>query len=202
MTMLFPRTSRWIELLLVLAFASLACSLTQGATGGVQPPATPVPFQATPSPPTGDSVEQPEVGEGGGVSAERQDLATFEALVRDAVIQRDQEALAGLMGDPFSIARWQSEGMSMSPAEAAEELVMGWLIPGNPVAFVEGADLTGMLGGTDPLTMWGPDVDARGAMLCTGWGSNASSEAILIVAWDDAIGYYWHAVLIAPEGFA
>lgn len=185
-----------IPLLAILILSDCTASAIPAAT---KTPST-IAASSTQVPPltTEGSPEKPE--ESG--TGEGDDLAAFEDQVRKAVIQREEETMAQLMGDPFAIGWWQSEGVSLSPAEAAAELAMGWLIPGNPVAFVNDLDLTGMLNGLDPLTMWGPDIDARSALFCTGWGSNASSEAVLVIAWDDTIGYYWHAVLIAPEGFA
>ena len=98
--------------------------------------------------------------------------------IKEAIMERDTARMVELMDDPFNIGYWLSEGQELSAAEAADELAMGWIIPGNPLSFVDGADLATMLG-MDPLTMWSPDVEVSSVFLALGWGSNASSEAII-----------------------
>jgi hypothetical protein len=197
-------THRWMILVLVVAalFAALAC----GGTAATAPPPQEEEVLPTPEPTAEVPVEEPpaEVAEPSEAPGEAAvPLEAVERAIRDAVLNRDREAMIGLMGDPFVIAWWQSEGSEWTPAEAADELINGWLLPGNPLTFFEPeADyLTGLLGGMDPLTMWGPDVDAVSALYSTGWGSNGYSEALLIVAARPEGGFYWHATLVAPEGF-
>lgn len=130
------------------------------------------------------------------------DQAAFEAALRDAIIARDFEALAQLMRDiPLTVGLWQSEGYQKpSPIEAASDIVTH--IPeGGTVTFVADADLTALLGGTDPLSMWGPNVTPVSALLSQGW-EDGNGEAILIVAQHPQGGFYWHAALLAPFGFA
>lgn len=205
----------WILALLLLIAAILACNMPSVSESQVEeappptesepaqdeqapPPTESEPVQDEQAPPT-EETEPPIVG-GDEVANPRYDLDIVTDLIKDSIMQRDAEAMVQLMGDPFGIGYWQSEGQALPPTDAANELVMGWIIPGNPLSFIDDADLPSMLG-TDPLGMWGPDVDTRSAFLALGWGSNATSEAIIIIAYQEDIGYYWHGVIVAPEGF-
>ncbi len=130
------------------------------------------------------------------------DYGAFQGALLEAIVNRDYASLQSLMGDPFVIAGWQSEGRELQPAQAIDELRANYLLPTGYVYYELNENLTELLGGMDPLTMWGPDVNAVGAVRFTGWGADGSSEAIVIIAQRDDGTYYWHAVLLALGGFA
>jgi hypothetical protein len=129
-------------------------------------------------------------------------LGPFQDTLLAAITERrNYDVLQALMGDPFVIGYWQSEGTELAPSEAAA-LLEEELLPREAfVNYTLGGNLSGLLGGQDPLAMWGPDVNAQQAIHSTGWGSNGNSEAVLIIAQRPDGSYYWHGILYAPGGF-
>jgi hypothetical protein len=120
-----------------------------------------------------------------------------------AVVERDGQTMMQAMGDPFTIAGWQAEGAERKPNDAVDQLLTRYMAAGTTITFGQPqTNLTELLGGTDPLTMWGPNVEAVSALYSAGWGPEGKDEAILIVAQRPDGSFYWHSLLYASSGFA
>jgi len=184
-------------LVALLALALAACGRAgtpPSATPTLRPAATrtsappPTATRPTAAPPTTTPAPAPPL------TAEE-----FEAALQQAVVERDPARMASLMGDPFTIAFWQSEGSGLAPADAAQQLATEGLAAGGVLTFDKPApaELTRILKGTDPRTMWGPGVKVASVILSQGWGQDGKSIAFLIVAQRADGRYYWHGVLLA-----
>lgn len=213
MSQLRRRTQILWTVAIVLAMAALACGPT--GTGGeaevtAEVPATgeqPAGAAAPAEPQTAESKaaedaagagEQPTEQAGGGGGPGYND---FQTALLNAIINRDYAAMQSMMGNPFTIAGWRSEGRALPPAQAIEELRVTYLPPTGYVYYELNEDLASLLDGSDPLTMWGTSVEAVGAVRFTGWGTDGNTEAIIIIARRPDGSYYWHAVLLAVGGF-
>ncbi len=142
---------------------------------------------------------------GGEASGLYATLASFEIALMDAITTHNYDWIRNAMTDPFSIAGWQSDGSPLPFNEALDQLRTTYLPLESNVAFVLGADLATLLDGTDPLTLWGPDVNAASALYSIGWGADGQGEALVIIVellLDDGTPYWaWHAILYTPGGF-
>ncbi|MBW7884225.1 MAG: hypothetical protein H3C34_16600 [Caldilineaceae bacterium] len=125
----------------------------------------------------------------------------FSSDLIAAFVTRDYAALESMMGDPFVLALWQSEGQEIAPTTAVQQLRDDILGPATSLTFVSGEILQRWLGGADPLALWPPQVVVIDAAGVTGLGADGSGQAILIVAEDDAGDSYWYAMLLARDGF-
>lgn len=210
------RTTPWV-ILAVLMLAALACNTpttqpTQSsavtlppptatvaeAAEEEQPPPTeepPTQEEDSPEPPTDAPETEPSPSPGSPVSYQ-----AFHDSLLDALTRRDYDSMQAKMGDPFIFALWRSESYETSPAEAIVQLRENYLPPEAYIDYYLGEDLKALLG-TDPLTMWGPDVEVSGAVRFTGWGKDGETEALIIIARRPDGMYYWRAVLLAPGGF-
>ena len=129
-------------------------------------------------------------------------LPEFEAVLTQAVETYDYAKLQSLMGDSFMLAFWQSEGLTLSPGKAIEQLRVNYLLPGNAFRFQEGPDLSPHLGGRDILSMWDPAVKPVRALYSLGWAANGNDEAFLVIAQRLDGTLYWYAMLMTEPGFA
>ena len=129
------------------------------------------------------------------------DLPSFQAQLVAALNARDYDQLRSLMGDPFMIAYWLSEGTSNSPDQAIEQLQLNLLSSSAPIVVDEGRDLTQLLG-MDPVTIVGPEATEVTPLLTSGWGEDGKSEAILFAAENPDGSFYWYGLLYAMDGFA
>ncbi len=128
-------------------------------------------------------------------------LEGIQEVVRTAIASRDATLMANTMTDPFTIGFWQSEGISMPPFDAANELLLYYLAPGAAVQFPDlPADFTTRTG-IDPETLFGPDANVAGVMYSTGWGMDSAGEALLIFTQTPDRVYAWSHILIAAQGF-
>lgn len=155
-----------------------------------------------------DTGEQPPGDDETGETPEPVEGAVYTALgpFQDDLLEgittnRDYGLLQSLMGDPFTIGYWQSEGVTLSPPAAAQELQANLLPPEAFVSYTLTDDLTGLLGGQDPLSLFGPDVEAVRAIHSTGWGHDGEGEAIIVIARRPDNSYYWHGIIFAGAGF-
>lgn len=123
----------------------------------------------------------------------------FEQALQQAIAGRNLAGMAALMGDPFTIALWQSEGTGLAPADGAQQLANNYLGAGAVLTFdkPDGAELARLLKGADPRTMWGPGVKVASVILSQGWGADGKSIAFLVVAQRADGRFYWHGVLLA-----
>jgi TolB protein len=137
-----------------------------------------------------------------GQGAQSEPLLEFEALLTQAIETHDFAKMQSLMGDSFALAFWQSEGLTISPSEAIEQLRLNYLLAGNTIRFQEGPDLSPQLGGNDILSIWDPAVKPVRALYGLGWGANGNDEAFLIIAQRPDGTLYWYAMLMTEPGFA
>lgn len=120
------------------------------------------------------------------------------ARLEQALANRDYAALQSLMGDPFIIGYWRSEGVTLRPAEAVEELRRNHLGASAPLTFEQSFSRPGF----ELPDMLAPDVRLAQAVLVTGWGSDGQGEAILLIGQRGQAPAYWHSVIVAMNGFA
>ncbi len=125
----------------------------------------------------------------------------FAARLTLALISRDYNQLQGMMASPFVLAGWLSEGSELPAGVAIVQLRNNYFAPANAIAFPANVDLTALLGGTDPLTMWGAEVQAKQAIYVADLGPNNSTEALLIIAQKPDGTPYWYSILLATAGF-
>lgn len=128
--------------------------------------------------------------------------AAFGIVLAQALMTRDEALLRQLMHDPFTVASWRSEGVSYTPDAAVEQLFGNDLGPGTQITFVEGEDLRALLGGMDPLSVFGPEAGIVRVLYAEGWGLEGRDEALLFIAREPGGRYSWYGVLVAPGGFA
>ena len=132
--------------------------------------------------------------------APTQDISQFNQILVDALNARDYEQLKSLMGDPFVIAYWLSEGTSNTPDEAVEQLQRNLLSSASPIIADPKKDLVALLG-TDPATIVGPDAIEVTPLWTSGWGAEGNDEAILFVAKRPSGEWHWYGLLFAKDGF-
>jgi hypothetical protein len=109
-----------------------------------------------------------------------------------------------LMGNPFVIGYWRSEGVSLPRQEAFTQLETNYLPSPEQVVIISDPALFPSLDGTPLSTMWGPDVDVAANLYSTGWGPDGQGEAILVISrcqQDTYDAYYWYGMLYAMDGF-
>ena len=128
-------------------------------------------------------------------------LPSFQAQLVAALNTRDYAQLRSLMGDPFMIAYWLSEGTSNTPDQAIEQLQLNLLNSSAPIVADESRDLTELLG-MDPVTIVGPEATEVSPLLTSGWGQEGKGEATLFIAKDAGGNWYWYGLLFARGGFA
>ncbi|RIK43565.1 MAG: hypothetical protein DCC55_05295 [Chloroflexi bacterium] len=171
---------RWFQRLVSFLLGTTLMAGLAGCT--ITVPALPVGPTNTP-PPTAGSAD------------------SFAGQLMLALVERDYTSLQQMMGDPFAIGYWQSEGVSYPPGIAIADLRSNYLPPGAAPTFDMTTNLTVLLDGSDPLSLWGPEVNAVRAIYVTGLGPERSDEAILIIALDQNDQPYWHSMLVAAGGF-
>lgn len=125
------------------------------------------------------------------------ETAAFEAQLQQAVLERNFGQMQALMGDPFTIAGWRSEGASYAPAAAVEQLQLNYIGQGTPLGFQPMPE--GMV--NEFQGMFGPDVNVAKMLYATGWGLQGTDEALLYIARRPDGSLYWHGVLSALGGF-
>lgn len=107
-----------------------------------------------------------------------------------------------LMADPFSVGYWLSEGVSYSPAEAAQLLETSLLPDGSQVTWADpGMDLASLLQGQPPASFLGPDRQVAAALLSYGWGEDGSAEAIQFITQQPDGTFRWELMLYSGFGF-
>ena len=129
-----------------------------------------------------------------------QNASNFEQVLVEALNARNYDLLKTLMGDPFMIGYWQSEGTSNTPDQAIEQFKMNLLNSPSPITADPNKDLAALLG-IDPVTIVGPQVIEVSPLLTSGWGSEGKDQAILFIAKKSDGSLYWHGLLFAKDGF-
>lgn len=128
------------------------------------------------------------------------ELPSFKAQMVEALNARDYDRLRSMMGQPFMIAYWRSEGTDNTPDQAIEQLQLNLLNSSSPIVSDESRDLTALLG-MDPVTIVGPEVVQASPLFTSGWGQDGRDEAILFIAENPDGSFYWYGVLFAIDGF-
>jgi hypothetical protein len=129
-------------------------------------------------------------------------VLAFEALLMQAIETHDLSTMQSLMGDTFALAFWQSEGLTISPGEAIEQLRLNYIQADSSFRFQEGPDLSPQLGGNDILSIWDPAVNPVRALYSLGWEPDDKGEAFLIIAQQPDGTLYWYGMLMTSPGFA
>jgi len=75
------------------------------------------------------------------------------------------------MGDQFIIGYWRSEGVSLSPQEAVEQLQTNLLSADATLTYTTDESQFPSLDGTPLGSIWGPDVKVVEAIFSQGWGA-------------------------------
>ena len=110
------------------------------------------------------------------------------------------QALEALMGDPFIIGYWRSEGQTLIPAEAVEQLRLNLLPDPTAFRFTNDRSLFPDLGEVDPTKVFGPQIKVVDLVYSEGWGAEGQGEAILAIGLNIE-GQYWPGMIYAPTGF-
>jgi hypothetical protein len=118
--------------------------------------------------------------------------------VQRALTERDYATLQTLMADPFAIGYWRSEGVTLSPANAIEEMRTNLLSPDATLQFM-GAEALATI--QLPVDLE-PGVKLAGASVVGGLGPEGKGEALLIFGQDSAGRAFWHSMIYAMNGFA
>lgn len=129
-------------------------------------------------------------------------LETFTRQLATAFQTKNYDTLTQLMGDPFTIAYWRSEGTNLTRTQALTQLKV-WLDPAQEIV-VDLADKTDqgkLLDGTPPLQMWNPAVKAVKSVFVQGMGADQKGQGLIVVAQRDDSSLYWYAFLYAAGGF-
>lgn len=116
-----------------------------------------------------------------------------------AIVQRNFDTLSSLIGEQFTLALWQSEGVSLTRDEAVAQLETSYFTPQADIAFNTTEDLHELLG-QDPAALLGPDVQVLRTLYVKGLGSG-NDEAILFIAAEPGGDLHWRGMLVAPGGF-
>jgi hypothetical protein len=145
-----------------------------------------------------DILGQP-VAEGMGVPLSPPNTAT---LVFDALAAADYEALLRLMDETFAIGYWLSEGQTLTPAQAVEQLRLNLLPDPASVSFIRDRAQFPDLGNVDPATAFGPDVQIVDLVYSQGWGADGLGEAILTIGEGADGSQFWHGIIYTSAGFA
>jgi hypothetical protein len=128
-------------------------------------------------------------------------LLEFEAQLMQAVETHNFDLMQSLMGDPFGLAGWGSEGWAYSPDKAIEQFRVNCLGADNTIRFQDAPDLSYQLNDRDILSVWDPAVNPVSALFSAGWGSDGKAEAFLIIAQRPDGTFYWEGILMALSGF-
>jgi len=129
------------------------------------------------------------------------DLTGFEQALVAALNAQDFAALRTSMEPAFAFGFWQSQGFSTTPDLAIQQLSANYIGPNTHLTPDPAKDLTALLGGLNAYAIMGIDPATSHALFVSGWGLEATSEAILYTTRRPDGSLYWNAVLIAPAGF-
>jgi hypothetical protein len=105
------------------------------------------------------------------------------------------------MGASFSMAFWQSQGISLTPDDAIQQLQLNYISAATILVPDPNKDLNTLLGGLNPYSIMGLDASNSLALFVSGWGLDGRAEAILYISKRTDGSLYWHGVLIAPTQF-
>ena len=125
----------------------------------------------------------------------------FAQTIVTTLNAKNFDAAKSKMGQSFSMAFWQSQGMSLTPDEAIQQLQLNYIGAATVLTHDPDMDLNTLLGGANPYSIMGLDASTSLAFFVSGWGLDGRGEAILYVTRRPDGSMYWYGVLIAPGGF-
>ncbi len=120
------------------------------------------------------------------------DLDPLLSLLKEAIENKDYTDLRGFMPpDAFSIGLYQSEGVTLTPDEAIQQLQEKYLGPGTPQVdlSVEGRELL-----QDRVVF---PADVRWVAYSTGWGPEGKDDAFLLIVERNGRAF-WGGLLYVP----
>ncbi len=126
--------------------------------------------------------------------------AEFAQSIVAALNTKNFDAAKSKMGTSFTTAFWQSQGTSLTPDEAVQQLQLNHIGAATILTPDSNKDLNILLG-SNPYSIMGLDSSNSLALFVSGWGLDGTSEAILYISRLANGSLYWHGVLIAPNGF-
>jgi hypothetical protein len=109
-----------------------------------------------------------------------------------------------MIGNPFAIGYWQSEGVSLPRGEAYDLLVNELLPSPENVVVISDPNQFPDLMGMPISEMWGPEVDVAANLYIKGWGPDGAGEAIAVIARcteGEQSAFFWYGILYAGGGF-
>lgn len=127
------------------------------------------------------------------------DLNTFSERLADAVQTRNFDAMRALMPERFSISIFNASLTEVTSADALDQMRAGIFANGSQPTFAWNSDVPALLGGADPLALWGPVAEVVRAVHVTGLGSTAAEEAVIVIGRNALGEFYWHGVLLPPS---
>jgi photosystem II stability/assembly factor-like uncharacterized protein len=126
----------------------------------------------------------------------------LEQNIVNALNTKNFDAARSMMGSTFGFAFWQSQGISVTPDQAIQQLQTSYIGASTVLVPDSNKDLKALLDGTDPYAIMNLDPAKSLAWFVAGWGLDGKGEAILYVTQGLDGKYHWDSVLIAPTGFA
>ncbi len=126
------------------------------------------------------------------------DLDKFQTALERAVMRHNGDMMLAAMGQSIWIVQWNDYANEWASEDAVNELLNNHMTLQVGIKFDHEQDITALLGGNDPLTLWGPDVKAVRAVYSSGWGLAGTDEAVLIIAQHPDGTYYWDTILLGP----
>jgi hypothetical protein len=129
-------------------------------------------------------------------------LENFTRQLANTFRAKNYDGLWLLMGDPFNIGYWRSEGVQVSRAQALAQL-KGWMDPAKEIVvdLANKTNQTALLDGTPPLQMWNPADKPVKSVYVEGLGADQKGQALLVIAQRNDESFYWYAMLFAAGGF-
>jgi hypothetical protein len=123
------------------------------------------------------------------------------ATLMAALNGRDYKQVEAMMGNPFIIGYWGSEGVTLSPLDAVEQLRRNLLPASGQLPYTLDPAQFPLLAGTPLSQLWGPDVSVALSIYSQGWGPDGNDEAILTIANGPDGSVYWHGLVYGRFGF-
>jgi hypothetical protein len=124
-----------------------------------------------------------------------EDEQAFDQGLADAIVSQNLPGMRQRMGERFILAYWRSEGRELGPDEAIAELRQNYFTRGADPVTDFSIDVSGLLGGSNPLIFFRPD--AVRAFHVTGLGPGADQQGIAAIARDSLTGRrYWSGLLL------
>ena len=126
------------------------------------------------------------------------DLQAFTSQLQQGLVDRNKVALQSMMGDRFSLAAWQSEGIQITPGDAIQQILDNYVPLGVQPVLDLNHPVIATLYPQHPISDAGEELIP---VYAAGWGQEGKDEAILFIARRADGSLYWQGVLTAAGGF-